>query len=165
MEKRKMYNAYADLEGYNCFGCSPTNPYGLKCKFVDEGEYITCHWVPSENYQGFFHVLHGGIQATLIDEIASWAIFSHEKTAGVTTEMQVKYRRPVWTDQGEIWLRAKVTEVARRLVTAHVELFNEKNELATEADVVYMIYPEEVARKKLDWPGAEAFYKPVEEEE
>ena len=145
MEKRKMYNAYADLEGYNCFGCSPTNPYGLKCKFVDEGEYITCHWVPSENYQGFFHVLHGGIQATLIDEIASWAIFSHEKTAGVTT--------------------AKVTEVARRLVTAHVELFNEKNELATEADVVYMIYPEEVARKKLDWPGAEAFYKPVEEEE
>ena len=108
MEKRKMYNAYADLEGYNCFGCSPTNPYGLKCKFVDEGEYITCHWVPSENYQGFFHVLHGGIQATLIDEIASWAIFSHEKTAGVTTEMQVKYRRPVRTDQGEIWLRAKV---------------------------------------------------------
>ena len=143
MEKRKMYNAYADLEGYNCFGCSPTNPYGLKCKFVDEGEYITCHWVPSENYQGF----------------------SHEKTAGVTTEMQVKYRRPVRTDQGEIWLRAKVTEVARRLVTAHVELFNEKNELATEADVVYMIYPEELARKKLDWPGAEAFYKPVEEEE
>ena len=165
MEKRKMYNAYADSEGYNCFGCSPTNPYGLKCKFVDEGEYITCHWVPSENYQGFFHVLHGGIQATLIDEIASWAIFSHEKTAGVTTEMQVKYRRPVRTDQGEIWLRAKVTEVARRLVTAHVELFNEKNELATEADVVYMIYPEELARKKLDWPGAEAFYKPVEEEE
>ena len=51
------------------------------------------------------------------------------------------------------------------LVSAHVELFNEKNELATEADVVYMIYPEELARKKLDWPGAEAFYKPVEEEE
>ena len=81
MEKRKMYNANADLEGYNCLGCSPTNPYGLKCKFVDEGEYITCHWVPSENYQGFFHVLHGGIQATLIDEIASWAIFSHEKNS------------------------------------------------------------------------------------
>ena len=44
-------------------------------------------------------------------------------------------------------------------------IINEKNELATEADVVYMIYPEELARKKLDWPGAEAFYKPVEEEE
>ena len=85
MEKLEMYNAYADLEGYNCFGCSPGNPYGLKCRFVDEGEYVTCHWQPSENYQGFFHILHGGIQATLIDEIASWAIFSREATAGVTT--------------------------------------------------------------------------------
>lgn len=154
-----MHNAYADLEGYNCFGCSPVNPYGLKCKFTDEGEYVTCHWLPSENYQGFFHVLHGGIQATLIDEIASWAIFSEEKTAGVTTDLQVKYRKPVYTDQGEIRLRAKVTEKMKRLVKAKVELFNAGGELATEAEVTYMIYPEEVARKKLNWPGIEAFYK------
>ena len=40
-----------------------------------------------------------------------------------------------------------------------MELFNEKNELATEADVVYMIYPEDLARQKLNWPGAEAFYR------
>lgn len=162
MEKRKMHNAYADLEGYNCFGCSPHNPVGLKCQFVDEGEYVTCHWQPSENYQGFFHILHGGIQATLIDEIASWAIFSYMKTAGVTTDINVKYRKPVRTDQGEIRLRAKVTAVTRRLVTAQVELFNENNELATEAEVVYLVYPEEVARKKLDWPGVEAFYKEEE---
>lgn len=154
-----MHNAYADLEGYNCFGCSPVNPYGLKCKFTDEGEYVTCHWMPSENYQGFFHVLHGGIQATLIDEIASWAIFSEEKTAGVTTDLQVRYRKPVYTDQGEIRLRAKVTEKMKRLVKAKVELFNAGGELATEAEVTYMIYPEEMARKKLNWPGIEAFYK------
>ena len=153
-----MYNAYADLEGYNCFGCSPSNPYGLKCEFVDEGEYVTCHWQPTGNYQGFFFFFYGGIQATLMDEIASWAIFSHERTAGVTTEMKITYRRPVRTDGGGIWLRAKVTEVHKRLVTARVELFNEKNELAAEADVVYMVYPEEIARKKLDWPGVEAFY-------
>ena len=73
--------------------------------------------------------------------------------------MQVKYRKPVRTDGGEIWLRAKVIEVRKRLVTARVELFNEKNELATEADVVYMVYPEELAKRKLDWPGVEAFYR------
>lgn len=162
--KRKMYNAYADLEGYNCFGCSPTNPYGLKCVFTDEGEYVTCRWQPSENYQGFFHILHGGIQATLIDEIASWAIFAYARTAGVTTELKVHYRKPVRTDRGEILLRAKVMEATRRLVTAKVELFNAENELAAEAEVVYLIYPEEIARKKLDWPGVEAFYKDKDEE-
>ena len=87
-----MFNAYSELEGYNCFGCSPTNPCGLKCRFVDEGEYVTCHWMPDENFQGFFHILHGGIQATLMDEIASWVIFSRMKTAGVTANMNIKYR-------------------------------------------------------------------------
>lgn len=164
MEKREMHNAYADLEGYHCFACSPDNPYGLKCRFVDEGEYVTCHWQPSGHYQGFFNVLHGGIQATLIDEIASWIVFARMKTAGVTAELNVKYRKPVRTDSGEIWLRAGITDVTRKLVTAHVELFNEKNELAAEAEVVYMVYPEEVARKKLNWPGAEAFYGPADGE-
>ncbi|MDL2282892.1 PaaI family thioesterase [Odoribacter sp. OttesenSCG-928-G04] len=157
--KREMYNAYAEQEGYNCFGCSPHNPYGLKCQFVDEGEYVTCRWSPSENYQGFLNVLHGGIQATLIDEIACWAIFAHSKTAGVTTDMQIKYRKAVYVDQGDIYLRAKVIKANRRLVTAQVELFNADNELAAEAEVVYMVYPEELARKKMNWPGIESFYK------
>ena len=159
MTKRELYNAYADLEGYNCFACAPGNPYGLKCKFVDEGEYITCRWQPTENYQGFFCILHGGIQATLIDEIASWAVFAHQKTAGVTVNMNVKYLKAVRTDQGEIRLRAKVVRVVKHLVTAHVELFNAQEELAAEGEVVYWVYPEEVARKKLDWPGIEAFYR------
>ena len=159
MESKEMYNAYSDLEGYNCFGCSPHNRYGLKCKFTDEGEYVTCRWMPTDDYQGFFHVLHGGIQATLIDEIASWAIFSRAKTAGVTTEMNVKYRKTVNTNKGEILLRAKVTDLSSRMATTRVELFNAAGELATEATVVYMIFPEEVARKRLNWPGIEAFYK------
>lgn len=158
-DKKEIYNAYADMEGYNCFGCSPDNACGLKCKFVDEGEYVTCRWQPSGEYQGFFHILHGGIQATLIDEIACWAIFSRMKTAGVTTELNVKYRRPVRTDGGEIMLRAKVVDVSRRLVTAKVELFDDQGKLAAEAEVVYMIYPEDVARERMHWPGIEAFYK------
>lgn len=156
---KEMYNAYADLEGYNCFGCSPTNPYGLKCKFVDEGEYVTCRWQPSENYQGFFNVLHGGVQATLIDEIASWVLFARLESAGVTTGMNVKYRKPVYIDKGEIMIRAKFVGQERRMATARVELFGADGELATEADVVYMMYPVEIAKKKLDWPGIEAFYK------
>lgn len=158
MEK-KMHNAYAEIEGYNCFGCSPHNLYGLKCEFVDEGEFVTCHWKPAEQYQGFFNVLHGGIQATLIDEIASWVLFARLKTAGVTTEMNVKYRKAVFMDRGEIVLKARLLENNRRLATAGVELFTSDGELATEAEVVYMMYPVDVAKKKLAWPGIEAFYK------
>ncbi len=154
-----MYNAYADLEGYDCFGCGPRNEYGLKCKFIDEGDYVTCHWMPSDRYQGFSKVLHGGIQATLMDEIANWVIVARAKTAGVTTEMNVKYRKPVCTDKGEIWLRAKVINLSNRFATARVELFNAENELAAEAEITYMVFPEKIAREKFGWPGIDAFYK------
>lgn len=159
MEKREIHNAYAELEGYNCFACSPTNPYGLKCKFVDEGDCVSCHWMPNEHYQGFFNVLHGGIQATLIDEIASWVIFTRLNTAGMTVEMNVKYRKTVHSNKGEIVLKAKLESAFSRLATAKVELFNADGELATEAEVVYRIFPEKLAREKLCWPGVEAFYK------
>lgn len=154
-----MHNAYADLEGYNCFACSPTNEYGLKCKFVDEGDCVSCRWMPDAHYQGFFNVLHGGIQATLIDEIASWVIFTRLNTAGMTVEVNVKYLKSVRTDNGEILLKARLLESSLRLAKAGVELYNAEGELAVEAVVVYRMFPEQLAREKLNWPGSEAFYK------
>ena len=61
------------------------------------------------------------------------------------------------TNQEVIVSRASTAE--NRLNDLHFYVFNAAGELATEADVVYMVYPEEIARKKLDWPGVEAFYK------
>jgi acyl-coenzyme A thioesterase PaaI-like protein len=43
--------------------------------FFDDGEGIVSNWGPKEGYQGYDKVLHGGIQATLIDEIASWVVY------------------------------------------------------------------------------------------
>ena len=83
MERKKLYNAYEQHEGYNCFGCASGNEHGLRCEFYEEGEYITCHWMPRPEFQGFFHVLHGGIQATLMDEIACWNVFAKVKSARV----------------------------------------------------------------------------------
>lgn len=108
-----MYNAYADLEGYNCFGCSPTNPYGLKCKFVDEGEYITCHWVPSENYQGFFMFCMEGYrrhwsmrlpvgQSFLMKKQLVWQQKCRWNTDGLSGQIREKFgwepRWPKWQD-------------------------------------------------------------------
>ena len=110
MERKKLYNAYEVHEGYYCFGCASANEYGLRCEFYEEGDYITCQWMPRPEFQGFFNVLHGGIQATLMDEIACWNVFAKVKSAGVTIEMNVKYRNTVYTDRGELLLRSKIVE-------------------------------------------------------
>lgn len=159
MEKKKLYNAYEVHEDYYCFGCAQANANGLQCEFYDEGEYVTCRWMPRREFQGFMGVLHGGIQATLMDELACWNIFAKKQTAGVTVDMQVKYRKTVYTDKGELFLRSKITEDNNRLVKMHVELFNNDGTLGCEGEVVYRIFPEEVAARRLGWVGIEGFYQ------
>ncbi len=155
---RKLRNPYAEDPNYNCFGCSPNNKTGLKMTFYDEGEYITAEWEPTKDFQGFYNVLHGGIQATMLDEIACWAVSIQIGTSGVTTNLNIKYRNPVLISEGNIKLRAKVVRKERRIATIHTELITADGKIGSEAEVQYMVFPEDIAKKKLDWPGVEAFY-------
>ena len=83
--------------------------------------------------------------------------------SGVTVDMRVKYRSSVRTDRGELFLRSRVMERNNRLVTMRVELFNADGTLGSEADVIYRVFPPEVAAERLGWTGVDAFHRPVEE--
>ncbi len=91
---RKIRNPFTIHKGFNCFGCSPPDnpPIGLQLNFIDHGDFITANWQPQTNYQGYHNLLHGGIQATLLDEIASWFVNVKLKTAGVTSKIEIKYK-------------------------------------------------------------------------
>jgi uncharacterized protein (TIGR00369 family) len=158
-EKIKIYNPYNKMAGHNCFACSNGNPVGLKMEFYEQGEYIACKWEPKIHFGGYENILHGGIQATMQDEIASWTIQVKHKTAGVTTNMNVRYKKPVYVDKGKLLLRAKISEVRHQIVTVKTELFNAHGELASEAEINYFCFSEKVAREKLHYPGSESFYK------
>ena len=76
-----------------------------------------------------------------------------------TVELTTKYRATVYSDRGELFLRSRIVEQTSRLAKMHVELFNADGTLGSEADVVYRIFPENVARQRLGWTGIEAFYR------
>lgn len=157
MASTKILNPYKDLPGYRCFGCSPDNENGLRMEFEDDGEYILCHWNPRSCFQGYLNVLHGGIQSTLIDEIASWVVMVHLKTGGVTSRMDIRYLKRVMVNEGPILIRAKLEQCRHRIAFVKTELFNAAGELACEATVQYFLMPEKMAREKLAYPGAEKF--------
>ena len=94
---KKIRNPYLGLEeqGYNCFACCPQNPYGLKMEFYEDGDDLVCIWKSGDNYQGWLKTLHGGIQATLMDELGGWLINRKLQTAGMTTQLTMKYRNQV----------------------------------------------------------------------
>jgi uncharacterized protein (TIGR00369 family) len=156
---RKILNPYTNLEGYNCFGCSSKNTLGLQMEFFQDGEYVKSLWEPKSYLAGYGTILHGGIQSTIHDEIASWVVYTIVQTAGVTANLNVRYKNPVFTDKGKIEIRAKLIEQNRKFATIHTELFDNDGKLCSEAEVKYFIFPVEIAKQKFHYPGIEAFFK------
>ena len=156
---RKVLNPYVHVEGYNCFACSPNNENGLQMQFYEDGDYVYCDWEPRGFLQGYHDILHGGIQATLMDEIASWFVQVKLQTAGVTSNMNIRLRKTVYINKGRLKLRAWQKEIRRNLVDINVELMNPDGTLAAEGLFTYFTFPREVAREKLNYPEPEDFFE------
>jgi len=79
-----------------CFVCGQNNPKGLKIKVrYDEVELAaeTELSLPKE-FQGWSEVIHGGILATLLDEMMAHAVW-HFAGAGLTLGMEIKFYQPL----------------------------------------------------------------------
>lgn len=158
---KKVRNPYVGHEGYGCLGCDPNHPFGLRLRFTydDENQIIYAEWNPTKSYEGYMGVVHGGIQATLLDEIGGWAVNTILGTGGVTSQLQIRYRKPVQITEGPLKLKAWLISSEKRLANIQTQLFNAKDEVCAEAQVQYFIFPPEVAKQKLNFPGAEEFFE------
>lgn len=143
---------------YQCFGCSPHNAGGLQMKFYVEDGCLFATWQPTKKFEGYTGVVHGGIQSTLMDEIASWFIYTLIGTAGVTKSMHVEYISPTRITSSPILLKAELKKQINNEVYLNVTLSSEDKITAT-AEVVYFVFPEAIARRRYNYPGKEAFYK------
>lgn len=147
--QQHIRNPYLDLDGYNCFGCSPDNPLGLHMHFTKEGDEVVSVWNPVPDFQGYFRILHGGIQATLMDEIASWVVYAILKTAGYTSKAEVRYHKTVYVDQGPLTLRARAIGMRRNLADIDVRLFDHAGIKCASGIFTYFTFPEVVAKERL----------------
>lgn len=153
----RIRNPFEGGEGYRCFGCSPSNPIGLSLEFREDGDAIATTWEAGADYVGFDGVLHGGIQATLHDEIASWFVFAKLGTAGFTSELSVRYLSPVYLGKGPVTVRATLLSRTDKRATMRCVLEDGSGKACSEADVTYSITPEHIARRMFKYPGKEAF--------
>lgn len=144
---RKIRNPWINREGYDCFGCCRENPIGLHMEFYEDGDDIVCFWNPGEHFQGWVDTLHGGIQSALIDETASWVVFRKMQTTGVTSNLEVKFRKPVMTTESQITVRARLAGLHRNVALIEVSLYNSKEELCTEGKATYFTFTEDKARE------------------
>jgi uncharacterized protein (TIGR00369 family) len=82
--------AFAD---HNCFACGRENAIGMRLHIeLGEGTASTA-WTVGPDYVGWSDKAHGGLIATLLDEVMAWAPSSSDAWA-VTVELSVRFRSP-----------------------------------------------------------------------
>lgn len=106
----------------NCFGCSPRNEKGLGIKVSLEGNKVISYTIVSEHYCGFDRILHGGIIATLLDEISAFTITLLLARTGVTTEAIIRFHKPIMINT-VIRVEGQITEFKNKkaIVTSNIK--------------------------------------------
>lgn len=158
MRKIKNIHLNDDPEVYQCFGCSPHNDFGLHLEFWEDDDDLVSHWSPRPVLQSYPKVVHGGIQSTLMDEIAGWVVYVKCGTVGLTAEMKVKFKQPLYIDRGEVTIRARFAEQNKRLATIQASLIDSSGKTCAEAEIRYFLLSESDAREKYNYPGIDAFF-------
>lgn len=134
---REIENIFTEIPGFRCFVCSPANDCGLRLRFfLDEeaGEAFT-RFEPGESLSGFPGIIHGGIQTTLLDEAAFWAIFGAWSVLSVTAEITVQFTRPALT-RSVLEVRAQAARPRHKLSRVKAFLRDEAGGVTTEADIL-----------------------------
>jgi acyl-coenzyme A thioesterase PaaI-like protein len=148
VEIRRVFTVPAE---HVCFGCSPTNPIGLKMRFYGkpgEPEVVT-RYIVRENYCGFSVYAHGGIIALLFDEILAYASFHVHEQFGMTKSLNVQYHKPVVIGKVH-FIKARVLESKSRVsggldVAIEASIYVGADESAkpcASATGVYVVVPE-----------------------
>jgi acyl-coenzyme A thioesterase PaaI-like protein len=134
-----------------CFVCGLENAAGLHMTFYDQadGSTVSDITVP-DRYQGYPGVVHGGILASMLDEVAARSAMQGDANRFMmTARMEIRYRKPVPVGQ-PLRLLGRLGRRRGRFTIVHGEVHLSDGSLATEAELLLSDIPP-------DYSGAKEF--------
>jgi uncharacterized protein (TIGR00369 family) len=117
----------------SCFACGTDNDNGLKLEIRESTEGVSATINAPAWTQGYKDIVHGGIVATILDEMAVWAAFKRGYKS-VTGELLVRIRNPMKTDH-TYSANARVTQIKHKLIKAESMIVDQDQELIASAYV------------------------------
>jgi uncharacterized protein (TIGR00369 family) len=121
-----------------CFCCGKDNERGLHLAITypepgaAEAELLVPEW-----FSGWKSVTHGGLLATLLDELMAHACAALA-TAAVTAEMTVRYKKPVVTGT-RIRVVGRMDGNRGRILTARGWIHDSDGDVAAEATARFVV--------------------------
>lgn len=138
----------------SCFVCGESNPIGLKLRFETDGRIVRARFVPRTEHIGFKQVIHGGLLATLLDEIMVWACAVQAKRFAFCAELNLRYLSPARPGEPILATGELVVNRRDRLFEAKADLQDSSGRLLSTATGKYLpLKQEESAEMASDFVG------------
>jgi hypothetical protein len=122
-----------------CVACGTQNPTGLRIAFFTDSEGVWANWTPTEGWESFRGVVHGGIISTVLDEAMSRAVVSQGWEA-LTTELTVRFRGRV-SPGDELRLRGWIVDRRKRRIRTEASLATKTGEERAHAWGTFLSLP------------------------
>jgi len=135
-------------DGGHCFGCGSANPHGLRLRFFADSASVVSYVEVPAHLCGWSTLVHGGIIATMLDEIMGWTAIHFLKRLPLTKSMRVEYHSPVKVGM-PLRLTGWVADYrSERLATMKAALYDREAQLCAGATGEFSLFTLDAAREK-----------------
>ena len=123
---------------HSCFVCGDANPLGLKLRFETDGQVVTARFTPRAEHIGFKGVVHGGLTATVLDEIMVWACAVATRQFAYCAELNVRYLHPLSPDMETVITGELVANRKGRIFEARGRVQDASGQIIAESTGKYL---------------------------
>ncbi|GAB4254883.1 MULTISPECIES: PaaI family thioesterase [Deferrisoma] len=134
----------------SCFFCGTENPrgWGIRYRVEPSTGRVEGAVRADPAFCGYPGVVHGGIQAALLDDVMYWAVAWRAGTSSVTVGLSTRFRAVAPTG-AELRLEARVVSSDERDVRAAGTLLGPDGRVLCEAEGTYRLHAREVFERDM----------------
>lgn len=122
----------------SCFVCGESNPLGLNLRFFADTGTVQTRFTPRAEHIGFKGVTHGGLLATVLDEVMVWACAVQTRRFAYCAELTVRYLQPVSPGVELTAIGTLMEDRRGRMFQAQGELRDASGALMASASAKYL---------------------------
>ncbi len=126
---------------HSCFVCGESNSIGLNLRFETDGRVVQTRFTPRPEHVGFKQVVHGGIIATLLDEVMVWACGVQTKHFAYCAELTVRFLSPLRPGEEVLAIGELVANRRNKIFDAKGEIKDASGKLLASATGKYLPIP------------------------
>lgn len=124
----------------SCFVCGCENRLGFRLLIRADGGEVRTDFAPGPEHVGFLGVVHGGVAASLLDEVMVWAASIARRRFCYTATFAVRYMKP-WRVGISVDISARGNADRPRRVTAEGWIRDAEGTVLAQAEGVFLPVP------------------------